>query len=49
MEVQEQIGNYLLGKTLGKGSFSKVKEGTHVPTKEKVAIKIMNKDRIEDE
>lgn len=43
-----QIGNYLLGKCIGKGTFGKVKLGTHVVTDEKVAIKILEKDRISD-
>ena len=36
------------GKTLGKGTFGKVKLATHIPTGEKVAIKILEKDRIVD-
>ena len=35
-----------LGKTIGEGTFGKVKVGTHVLTEEKVAIKILEKDRI---
>ena len=31
------------GKTLGEGTFGKVKLGTHVLTGEKVAIKILEK------
>lgn len=34
------------GKTLGEGTFGKVKQGTHQLTGEKVAIKILEKDRI---
>lgn len=34
---------YLLGKTLGEGTFGKVKQGTHILTGEKVAIKILEK------
>lgn len=33
----KRVGNYLLGRTLGEGSFAKVKEGMHVQTGEKVA------------
>lgn len=32
----KRVGNYLLGRTLGEGSFAKVKEGMHVQTGEKV-------------
>lgn len=36
------VGSYEVGKTLGNGSFGKVKLGTNVFTKEKVAIKFFN-------
>lgn len=42
------LGNYQIGKTLGEGTFGKVKLGTHTLTNEKVAIKILEKDRIVD-
>ena len=32
----KRVGNYLLGRTLGEGSFAKVKEGMHSLTGEKV-------------
>ncbi len=35
-------------KTLGKGTFGKVKLGIHIPSGEKVAIKILEKDKIID-
>jgi serine/threonine protein kinase len=47
--LPSRIGNYELGKTLGKGTFGKVKEGIHIPTGEKVAIKIIDKSSIEDD
>ena len=34
----KRVGNYLLGRTLGEGSFAKVKEAMHIQTGEKVAI-----------
>ena len=43
------IGHYLLGRTLGKGTFGKVKESIHTLTNEKVAVKVLNKNRIEDD
>lgn len=47
--LPSRIGNYEFGKTLGKGTFGKVKEAIHIPTGEKVAIKIIDKNSIEDE
>ena len=37
-----------VGKTLGEGTFGKVRLGTHTLTGEKVAIKILEKDKILD-
>ena len=42
------IGNYLLSKTLGEGTFGKVKLGVHLLTGERVAIKVLEKDKITD-
>ena len=42
------LGNYVIGRTIGQGTFGKVKLGTHVPTGEKVAIKILEKDKIKE-
>ncbi|KAK2950847.1 putative serine/threonine protein kinase [Blattamonas nauphoetae] len=44
----KRVGNYLLGKTIGVGSFGKVKLSTHTITGEKVAAKILDKERIHD-
>jgi len=33
----KRVGNYLLGRTIGEGSFAKVKEGLHVVTGEQVS------------
>jgi 5'-AMP-activated protein kinase catalytic alpha subunit len=38
----------LLSKTIGKGTFGKVKLGIHNLTGEKVAVKILEKDKIQD-
>ena len=42
------IGNYRIEKTLGEGTFGKVKLATHIPTSQQVAIKILEKDKIID-
>ncbi|KAH0622120.1 hypothetical protein JD844_024138 [Phrynosoma platyrhinos] len=41
----KQVGNYLVGKMINKGSFAKVMEGLHIPTEEKVAIKVIDKKK----
>jgi len=41
-----RVGNYRLGKTLGIGSFCKVKLAVHEPTGQKVAIKILNRKKL---
>ena len=42
----KQIGNYIIGRSIGEGTFGKVKLGTHALTK--VAVKILEKDKIVD-
>mmetsp|Transcript_65315 Transcript_65315/g.121756 ORF Transcript_65315/g.121756 Transcript_65315/m.121756 type:complete len:743 (-) Transcript_65315:107-2335(-) len=44
----KSIGHYILGKTIGEGTFGKVKVGNHILTGEKVAVKILEKERIVD-
>lgn len=46
--VKRIIGNYRIEKTLGEGTFGKVKLGVHIPTEEQVAIKILEKEKIQD-
>jgi len=41
-----KIGNFRLGKTIGVGSFGKVKIAEHVITGHKVAVKILNRKKI---
>ena len=42
------IGHYTILKTLGEGTFGKVKLARHDLSEEKVAIKILEKERIQD-
>lgn len=44
-----EIDNIQIDKTIGEGTFGKVKLGLHLPTKEQVAIKILEKDKIADD
>lgn len=54
MSVQQQqqrgssksIGNYILGRTIGEGTFGKVKLGRHILSGATVAVKVLQKDRI---
>ncbi|PAA82074.1 hypothetical protein BOX15_Mlig032367g1, partial [Macrostomum lignano] len=41
-----KIGNYALCETLGSGTFGKVKLGVHTMTGHKVAVKIVNREKI---
>ena len=45
-ENQKQIGDYLLNEEIGSGGFAKFVLCTHIPTVEKVAIKIMDQEQI---
>ena len=47
--MQRRKGNYILEETIGEGAFAKVKLGTHIHTGEKVAIKILNKEKLFEE
>ena len=48
-ENEIRIGNYIITKTLGKGTFGKVKLGIYIPRNKKVAIKIIEKRKIKEE
>jgi 5'-AMP-activated protein kinase, catalytic alpha subunit len=39
---------WVIGKTIGQGTFGNVRIGTHQITNEKVAIKILEKDKIKE-
>lgn len=41
--VEKQVGDYILNEAIVEGSNSQVFQATHIPTGEKVAIKILNK------
>uniref|UniRef100_A0A0R3RXA2 non-specific serine/threonine protein kinase n=1 Tax=Elaeophora elaphi TaxID=1147741 RepID=A0A0R3RXA2_9BILA len=45
-QPQIKIGHYVLNQTLGVGTFGKVKVGTHEGTGYKVAVKILNRQKI---
>jgi 5'-AMP-activated protein kinase catalytic alpha subunit len=48
-QKRQIVGQYMLGKTIGEGTFGKVKLAVHIPTGEKVAIKILEKGRIKEQ
>ena len=41
-----KFGNYIISKTIGEGTFVKVRLGIHGLTKMKVAVKILEKEKI---
>ena len=43
----KRVGKYEIGRTLGEGTFGKVKHGVNVETNEHVAIKVLDKDKIQ--
>jgi 5'-AMP-activated protein kinase catalytic alpha subunit len=46
MVKKVKIGKFEIGKTLGEGTFGRVKEAVNTITGEVVAIKILDKDKI---
>lgn len=44
--TRRRIGKYEMGKTLGEGSFAKVKVAKNVETGESVAIKILDRNQV---
>lgn len=48
MKFNRKLICYLAAKTIGEGTFGKVKLGTHILTGDKVAVKILEKERITD-
>ena len=49
LECSKKIGEYILFDEIGKGTFSKVVRAFHLITQQTVAVKILEKDKIEDE
>jgi len=47
-QKQSSIGQYVLGKTIGEGTFGKVRLGTHILTGETVAVKILERERVKE-
>lgn len=41
-EKKKKVGSYILGKTLGEGSFAKVRQGVHLLAHEKVRLSSSN-------
>ena len=48
-EYTKKIGDYILFEQIGQGTFSKVTRAYHVITEQIVAVKILDKEKIEDE
>ena len=44
--VKKKVGKYEIGRTLGEGTFGKVKYAVNSETSEHVAIKVLDKERV---
>ncbi|XP_063676221.1 hormonally up-regulated neu tumor-associated kinase homolog A-like [Bolinopsis microptera] len=44
----KKVGGYIIGKSIGEGSFAKVKEGIHILTNMRVAVKVINKTELKE-
>ena len=49
LEYSKMIGNYILFDQIGMGTFSKVTRAVHILTEQIVAVKILEKEKIEDD
>ena len=49
LEYSKMIGNYILFDQIGMGTFSKVTRAVHILTEQVVAVKILEKEKIEDD
>lgn len=45
-KVKRRVGKYELGRTIGEGTFAKVKFARNTETGEPVAIKILDKEKV---
>ncbi|CAF0750970.1 unnamed protein product [Adineta ricciae] len=45
-EKRKKVGNYVILRTIGEGSFAKVRLGVHLITEMKVAVKVINKREV---
>ncbi|CAF1313077.1 unnamed protein product [Adineta ricciae] len=45
-EKRKKVGNYIILKTIGEGSFAKVRLGVHLVTDMRVAVKVINKREV---
>lgn len=43
----KKVGKYEMGRTLGEGTFGKVKHAINTETNEAVAIKVLDKEKIQ--
>lgn len=44
--TRTRVGKYELGRTLGEGTFAKVKFARNIETEQNVAIKILDKEKV---
>jgi hypothetical protein len=45
-DKKKKVGNYIISKTIGEGSFAKVRLGYHLITQQMVAVKVINKREV---
>jgi serine/threonine protein kinase len=45
-EKKKKVGNYIISRTIGEGSFAKVRLGYHLHTQQMVAVKVINKREV---
>lgn len=45
-KIKRRVGKYELGRTIGEGTFAKVKFARNIETGEPIAIKILDKEKV---